>query len=116
MIYCADTRYSSDVFENIQDIGETHINRDVWAFAYEEDERALNLKCKPIMGQIKGDRHFYEFKVNGQGLKKNGVSIYARYYADTYEEAVAGFNMLVQRRIDSLKEEVSNLEDMLIEY
>ena len=89
-------------------------NKDIWAFAYKEDERALNLMCKPVKGRIKEDKYFYEYKVNGRDLKKNGVTIYARLFADTYEEAVDGFNKLVKIRIKSLKDEVSKLENMLI--
>lgn len=60
------------------------------------------------------DNYFYEYKANGKDLKKNGVTIYARFFADTYEEAVEGFNKLVKTRIESLKDEISKLEDMLI--
>ena len=89
-------------------------DKDIWAFAYKEDERALNLMCKPVKGRIKEDKYFYEYKVNGRDLKKNGVTIYARLFADTYEEAVEGFNKLVRTRIRSLKDEIYKLEDMLI--
>lgn len=90
-------------------------DKDIWAFAYKEDERALNLMCKPVKGKIKKDNRFYEYKVNGEDLKKNGVTIYARFFSDTYEEAVEGFNILVKTRIESLKDKISELEDMLIE-
>lgn len=96
-------------------IAEIPINKDVWAFAYKEDDRVLRYICRPTKGRIKEDRYFYEYKVNGKDLKKNGVSIYARYFADTYEETVKGFNILVQERIDSLAKEIERLQDMLIE-
>ena len=86
---------------------------DVFAFAYLEDERATNFFCKPIKGRIV-DSMFYEYKKNGE-LKKNGVGIGARIYADTYEEAVEGFNALVSARIEKLEEEISNVEDLFIE-
>ncbi len=89
-------------------------NKDIWAFAYKEDERALNLICKPVKGQIKGSKYFYEYKANGKGLKKTGVTIYARYFADTYEEAVIGFNTLILERISALETEITRLNDMLI--
>ena len=119
MIYCNNCNsvyeYSCrKIFDNVQKIDESHYNKDIWAFAYKEDERALNLMCKPVKGRIKEDDYFYEYKVNGKDLKKNGVSIYARSFTDTYEEAVEGFNKLVRTRIESLKDEISKLEDMLV--
>lgn len=86
---------------------------DVFAFAYLEDERATNFFCKPVKGRII-DHVFFEYKKNGE-LKKNGVSCYARIYADTYEEAVEGFNILIQNRIKRLKEETNRVENLLIE-
>lgn len=122
MIYCnnIDARYNSiyrNTFNDLQYIDDgTHYNKDIWAFAYKEDERALNLMCKPVKGKIKEDNYFYEYKANGKDLKKNGVSFYARLFADTYEEAVEGFNKLVRTRIRFLKDEIYKLEDMLIIY
>ena len=98
---------------NIQyDEDKIEDNKDVYAFAYLEDERAINLFCKPVKGQIV-DSIFYEYKKNGS-LKKNGVGIGARIYADTYEEAVEGFNALVNARIVKLREEISKVEGLLI--
>ena len=117
MIYCANIyRYRNSVFDNLQNIDKSNYNKDIWAFAYQEDERALNLKCKPVKGKIKEDKHFYEYKANSKDLKKNGVTTYARFFADTYEEAVEGFNKLIRTRIRSLKDEIYKLEDMLIIY
>ena len=101
---------------NIGNIENESTNKDFWAFAYKEDERATNYMCKPVKGRIKGENYkiFYEYKINGRDLKKNGVSLYARYFADTYEEAVKGFNILIQRRIDSLTKEIGRLQDMLV--
>ena len=106
----------SDIFKNLQKIDEECYNKDIWAFAYKEDERATNLMCKPVKGRIikSDDYNFYEYKANDKDLKKNGVSIYARFFADTYEEAVEGFNMLVNKRIDSLQKEIIKLDNMLI--
>ena len=80
---------------------------------YREDERATNFFCKPVKGRII-DHMFFEYKKNGK-LKKNSVSYYARIYADTYEEAVEGFNILIQNRIKRLKEETNRVESLLIE-
>lgn len=118
MIYCVNIYCCLDTFENLQNIDEEHYNKDIWAFAYKEDERATNLMCKPIKGRIIKDDsymgHFYEYKVNGKDLKKNGVTLYARFFTDTYEEAVEGFNMLVNKRIDYLQKEIIKLDNMLI--
>ena len=50
--------------------------------------RKINLMCKPVKGKIIKDgnytAHFYEYKTNNKDLKKNGVSIYARFFTDTY--------------------------------
>ena len=44
MIYCANIYcHRNSVFDNLQNIDESHYNKDIWAFAYKEDERALNL-------------------------------------------------------------------------
>lgn len=117
MIYCANIYCFRDTFENLQNIDEEHYNKDIWAFAYKEDERATNLMCKPVKGKIITDGwcgYFYEYKANGKDLKKNGVSLYARFFTDTYEEAIEGFNMLVNKRINSLQKEIIKLNDMLI--
>ena len=118
MIYCANIYCSRSTFENLQNIDEEHYNKDIWAFAYKEDERATNLMCKPVKGKIIKDgnytAYFYEYKANGKDLKKNGVTLYARFFTDTYEEAVEGFNMLVNKRIDSLQKEIIKLDNMLI--
>lgn len=95
--------YGLDMFQyyipfdaKVSNIKEFPDNKDIWAFAYKEDERALNYICRPVKGRIKTDEY-------------NG-----RYFCDTYEEAVAGFNALVNRRIKSLKDEIVKLDDMLI--
>ena len=77
--------------------------------------RKINLMCKPVKGKIIQDgnytAHFYEYKANGKDLKKNRVNLYARFFTDTYEEAVKGFNMLVNKRI---QKEIIKLDNMLI--
>lgn len=101
-------------FHDIEEISE---NKDVWAFAYKEDERAKNLICKPVKGRIirKSYRtEFHEYKKSKQELKDTGVRVYSRYYADTYEEAVAGFNKLLDIRIEELKLEVNRLNELKI--
>lgn len=59
MIYCnnIDARYNGiyrNTFNDLQYIDDgTHYNKDFWAFAYKEDERALNLMCKPVRVESK---------------------------------------------------------------
>lgn len=89
------------------------IEKDLYGFAYKEDDRNLKYFCEPTKGRIK-DSYFYEYKRDGKTLKKNGVSIYARYFTDTYDDAVIGFNILVRRRLERLREEIKKLEGMLI--
>lgn len=44
MIYCENIYcHRNSVFDNLQNIDKSHYNKDIWAFAYKEDERALNL-------------------------------------------------------------------------
>ena len=90
------------------------IEKDLYGFAYKEDDRNLTYFCKPIKGRIKYS-YFYEYKRDGKTLKKNGVSIYARYFADTYDEAVKGFNTLINRRIEKMTNKIEELKLMLIE-
>lgn len=114
MYYCVDLYHYYLLFDgHTCNVREVSSDKDIWAFAYKEDERATNLMCKPVKGRIK-DEYFYEYKVNGKDLKKNGVTLYARYFADTYEEAVKGFNALVNQRIESLRREINKLENMVI--
>lgn len=113
MIYCENIHCCTYKFNNLEKLRDSQKDKDIWAFAYKEDERALNLLCKPVKGKIK-DTIFYEYKHNSKILKKNGTKIYSRYFADTYEEAVNGFNILISQRIESLREEISRLEDMII--
>lgn len=42
-------------------IAKIPINKDVWAFAYKEDDRALRYICRPTKGRIKKDRFLLEF-------------------------------------------------------
>lgn len=98
----------------VKDAEDIPINKDVWAFSSKGDGRALNYIHRPTKGRIKDDKYFYEYKVNGRDLKKNGISLFERYFADTYDEAVEGFNTLVQNKINSLNEEIEKLEHMLV--
>lgn len=88
-------------------------NEPLWAYAFKTDDRATNLFCKPTLGVIK-DGCFYQFKRDRCTLRKTGVSEYARYYANLYDDAVRGFNDLVQNRIDKLKAEIRILEELKI--
>lgn len=87
---------------------------DIYAFAYKEDERALNLICKPVKGKIHNG-FFFEYKKDSVNLKKNGVRASSRYFADTYEEAVVGYNKLIDERINKLEYEISRLKTLKVE-
>lgn len=120
-MYYAWSKNSIPVDGEFGYVGNLPDDAEVFAFAYKEDERALNHICKPVKGRLKNgkygggrDKTFYEYKANGKDLKKNGVTIYARYFCDTYEEAVAGYNALIEKRIKYLRDETARLEDMLI--
>jgi|GEM_PF-1481248 len=125
MFYSTGMYQYSNLFNGIEkgNIENEPTNKDFWAFSYVEDERVTNFKrathlmCKPVKGRIVKEHshiYFYEYKMNGRDLQKNGVLIRAGYFADTYEEAVKGFNILVQGRIDSLAKEIERLQKMLI--
>lgn len=58
MIYAVRAyQYRNSFNEEIGNIEDELINKDIWAFAYKEDERATNLMCKPVKGRIKGDSY-----------------------------------------------------------
>lgn len=52
MIYCEGIHYCTYKFNNLEKLTDSQKDKDIWAFAYKEDERALNLLCKPIIGGV----------------------------------------------------------------
>lgn len=81
---------------------------DLWAYAYSTNnsEKSMALKKEPVLGQIKGEgyyRMFHEYKRDGQ-LKKSSVKAHSRRYADTEQEAIEGYNKLVNNQIQKLEE------------
>ena len=87
-------------------------NKDIYAFAFTEITMKAVSMCKPTKGMII-NRKFFEYGKNGK-LKKKGVGVGYRIYADTYNDAVEGFNILVKNRIKMLNDEVNRLEELLI--
>lgn len=99
-------------------------NVPLWAFAYsiDDDTNRSKLRCTPVRGIIiPKDKHgydiptFHPFKKNTTEPLKNGVSSIARYYADTYEEAVFGYNKLVEKRITKLQGLIDETKKDLIQ-
>ena len=77
---------------------------------------------KPILGELRETNHsypdwavFFPYKKNGEICKSKSVNLNARYYADTYEEAVEMYNELVQQRIDRLHKAIHEAEGDFIE-
>lgn len=97
---------------------------DIYALAYEIDNNTnlANLRCKPRKGQIiydpksECDYRFVPYSANGKYLLESGrVNFQARYYADTYEEAVEMYNTLIQRRINQLEHLIQTTKkDMIL--
>lgn len=52
MIYCENIHCCTYKFNNLEKLRDSQKDKDIWAFAYKEDERALNLLCKPIIGGV----------------------------------------------------------------
>lgn len=111
MTYSSNPTYYNRILGiETKDIPE---GKDLWMYAYKEDERALNLLCKPTRCKVIHSIS-YEYKADGKSLRKNGVSMYSRFFTDTYEEAVEGFNYLVKKRLDRLQTEMNNTQQLLI--
>lgn len=87
---------------------------DIYAFMYEvrkEHGREIEYLYKPTLGQIKDDE-FYAYKHNTDELSEYGTSIWSRHFADTYEEAVKGYNQLIDKRITTLIQEIRRLHNL----
>ena len=88
------------------------LNTPVWAFAYDVDnnvDRRVAI-CHPIKGEVIQDKHkkrFYPYYKNTNKLRvSGGVNVQSRNYAETEQEAVENYNLLVQNRISSLHSEI----------
>lgn len=97
-------------FEYDYQKGEVPINKPIWGFAY-------TIKSKPVLGELRETNHsypdwavFFPYKKNDEICKSKGVNLNAKYYADTYEEAVEMYNELVQQRIDRLHKAIYEAE------
>lgn len=69
-------------------------NAPIWGLAYDinNETEHRNYSCKPVLGEIRG-RSFHKYKKGTTECQLAGVSIWARQYADTYEEAVELYNI-----------------------
>ena len=83
----------------------------IYAYAWKTHSSLVNmaLNCKPTLGVLKYDKYgtlsFYEYNKKGKLVK--GLSSDKRLYADTKEEAVKGYNDLIDKyleKLDKLKE------------
>lgn len=89
----------------------------VWGCAYSTNntEKSMALKKKPVFGIVKTtapykEEGFYELNKQGEPIKSSKVSLYARKYADTYEESVIMYNVSVQKQIDFLNGLIEDCE------
>lgn len=114
-------KYESNI-ESIEydyEEGEVPVNKPLWGFAYNIKNDTAHRKyfSKPTLGELRETNHnysdwatFYPYKINGHICVSKGVNVNARYYADTYKEAVEMYNELVRNRIDRLHEAIMDAE------
>ena len=109
-------------FEYDYEANEVPVNVPLWGFAYtiKNDTMHREYYCKPVLGELRVHHiypncvTFYPYKKNGEICKSKGVNLNARYYADTYEEAVEMYNELVNNRINRLYEVIKEAEKDLM--
>lgn len=86
----------------------------VWAYAYCPYPESLRkgLYCLPERGEVDSYRRvFFPYKKGSTTKRKSGrVSVYSRQYADTYAEAVDGFNELVDKRVSEVRKIADEFE------
>ena len=102
MIYQCVDRHDGNYVKLLSEIPH---NKPIWATAYwiNDDTSDRRLMCKPVFGEIDSFDYFHQYsKKHPHELTKTGVSIYARYFADTKEEAIRVYNELVHCRIEKL--------------
>ena len=92
------------------------LNTPLWAFAYDVDnnnDRRVFI-AKPVKGEVvqEGEKkYFYPYLKSTQKLRESGkVYVCSRNYAETEQEAVEAYNLLVQNRISSLHSEIMNAQ------
>jgi hypothetical protein len=86
---------------------------DLWACAFKlsEDKYVKKLFKKPVLGIVKGS-YFFEYKKNSSDKKireTSKVLSWSRVYADTYEEAVDFYNLmikLIQKDLENIKQNI----------
>lgn len=92
------------------------LNTPLWAFAYDVDnnvDRRIAI-CQPVRGEVIQEgkkKRFYSYYKNTNKLKTtNSVRVASRNYAETKDEAIEGYNLLIQNRISSLHSEIMNAQ------
>lgn len=91
----------------------------VWGFAYDSDTlgTTVTLKKEPVQGVIlknetdkprswRDDYHFYEIGKSGKIKKSSKVRVRSRWYARTEEDAIKGYNNLIEIHIKKLQEQI----------
>lgn len=92
----------------------------VWACAFNIDfdrqshfgDGVTHAKQEPVKGVIE-DRYFYVLKKDGEP-RANGVSTYARTFANTYEECVEIYNKKITDKIIKLSNVIDDLQKLII--
>lgn len=101
---------------------------ELWAFQFRPNKSdGLLYYCQPTKGVIvNGNNHgnmayinpntavFIPTGLRGHMMKSKAVSITARMFADTKEEATDGFNRLIQDEIDKYAKKIETLKKYMI--
>jgi hypothetical protein len=97
------------------------INKIIYGFAYETNntEKGMYYKKEPILGIVVQSQHgnlkyFYEINKKHEIIKSKKVNSWSRHYADTYSEALEGYNKLIENHIKFLNELIKNHQKDLI--
>lgn len=117
------------IYRTYEDLKLLKPGMNVWACAYEFDKSntTMSLHQKPIYGKlipyksgyyIGGIKYFIPFKKNSKEslLSSKAVMFLSRVYADTYEECVELYNMLVQEKVDWFKQRAEETKQDFILY
>lgn len=125
-------------YEQYSEKNEMRNGSVVWAYAFKMSKKndKMILKCKPIKGRLciipytsdNNDierrfnqairpRFFVPFKKNSETefAWSRAIDIQARCYADTKEEAIEGYNSLIQSQIDAHQKEIFKLKEYKIQ-
>ena len=105
------------IYTSWQEIVNIPKNTPIWACEYEfcDNKTTMSLIQKPVKGMII-NRRFYPIKKNSNTeiVSSRKVDFYSRKYADTYEECVALYNFLVQKKIEWFEERIKETKEDFI--